>query len=74
MIPEPMPSVAVGSMALVLVVLTILTTAGLTLAATSMIADDSLIFTGCAALVVWPLGTVALPATGSRAPLARRVR
>ncbi len=61
MIPEPMPSVAVGSTLLGLVVLTIRTTAGLTRAATSMIADDWSILTACGALAIWPVGTVALP-------------
>src|SRR6187397_1611512 len=39
----------------------ICTTAGLTLAATSMVADDSSIVTGCAEPTVWP---VELDATG----------
>ena len=63
MTPEPTPSdgIAVGSVVFAFAELTIRTTAGLTLAATAMIADDSSILTCCGALAVWPAGTVAAP-------------
>ncbi len=75
MIPEPMPSAGseVGSEVSVPVV-TIRTTAGLTLAATAMIADDSSILIGCGTLTAWPDGPDATAAGRSSAPVARSVR
>ena len=48
-----------GSLRFALAVLKMRTTAGLTLAATSTIADDSSIVTGVVRLVDWPVGTAA---------------
>ncbi len=65
---------AVGSWVFAFAELMIRTTAGLTFAATSMMADDSSIRTCCGELVVWPAGSVVAAAGWSRAPAARRVR
>ena len=75
MMPEPTPSdgIVVGSV-VAFAELTIRTTAGLTLAATEMIADDSSILTGWGAVAIWPDGAEAGGAGWSSAPEARRVR
>ena len=70
MTPEPMPSVGTfpnGSLLWPSTV--ILTTAGLTLAATSITADDSSIVTGVVSPVVVPRPVVAGATVRSKAPL-----
>src|SRR5512141_2063648 len=73
MTPEPTPSVGTlpnGSVVVPSVV--ILTTAGLSLAATSMTADDSSIWTGCVLPVVVPVPVVVWTTVRSNAPARSR--
>ena len=72
MTPEPTPvSGMTPWFVLTLPVTVMRTTAGLTLAATAMVADDSSMVTGCVVPTVWPAGPVEDAGAGwSSAPVA----